>query len=88
MFVALDDLVARSELLVVLILDANRLADVVGDLLIGAIAYHTRGLHGNTAKLAVIKRIRQRGKLSLEHSTWLGATKFNLLRWEPREVIG
>ena len=60
----------------------------LADLLIGAIAYHARGLHANSAKLAVIKRIRQRGKLSLDRSTWLGATKFNLLRWESREVIG
>lgn len=59
----------------------------LADLLIGAVAYHARGLNSNSAKLAVIKRIRQRGKLSLDRSTWLGAKKFNLLRWEPREVL-
>ena len=60
----------------------------LADLLIGAIGYHARGLNENSAKVSVIKRIRQRGKLSLDRSTWLGATKFNLFRWETREVTG
>lgn len=60
----------------------------LADLLIGAIGYHARGLNENSAKVAVIKRIRQQGKLSLDRSTWLGATKFNLLRWESQEVTG
>lgn len=55
------------------------------DLLTGAICYHARGLTTNAAKLAVIKRIRHRGGLSLDRSTWLGATKFNLFRWQPQE---
>lgn len=58
----------------------------LADLLIGAVGYHARGETSSTAKLAVIKRIRQRGKLSLDRSTFLGATKFNLFRWAPNEV--
>lgn len=56
------------------------------DLFIGAIGYHARKLHGNTGKLAIIKRIRQRGRLSLDRSTWLGEQKFNLFRWSAQEA--
>jgi hypothetical protein len=55
------------------------------DLLIGAVGYHARQLRGNAAKLAVIKRIRQKGRLSLNFSTWLGEAKFNLFRWSADE---
>jgi hypothetical protein len=56
------------------------------DLFIGAIGYHARKLHGNAAKLAIVKRIRQRGRLSLDRSTWLGEPKFNLFCWAPQEA--
>lgn len=58
----------------------------ISDLLIGAIGYHARRETSNQAKLAIIKLIRQRGKLTLDRSTWMGATKFNLFRWSPTEV--
>jgi hypothetical protein len=57
----------------------------LADLLIGAVGYHARRLKGNAAKLAVIKRIRQKGRLSLDFSTWLGEKKFNLFRWAADE---
>lgn len=57
------------------------------DLFIGAIGYHVRGLHANAAKLAIIKRIRQHGRLSLNLSTWLGERKFNLFCWSAQEAI-
>ena len=66
----------------------------LADLLLGAIGYHHRQLHGelpgmgaklNPAKLAIIQRIRQRSRKSLERSTWLRESKFNLLCWQPRE---
>jgi hypothetical protein len=56
----------------------------LADLFIGAIGYHARGLQTNPAKLAVIRRIRQRGKLTLDRSTWLGESKFNLFRWSAQ----
>lgn len=52
------------------------------DLLIGAVGYENRGLSSSTAKLALVKRVKDRSKLTLERSTLLGASKVNLLRWE------
>ena len=68
----------------------------LADLLIGAIGYHHRQRHGdlpgvvgklNPAKLAIIERIRQRSRKSLERSTWLRESKLNLLCWRPREDV-
>ena len=53
----------------------------MADLLIGAVAYHNRRLQNNAAKLAVIRRIRQRSGKVLDQSTWLREPKFNLFRW-------
>lgn len=64
----------------------------LADLLIGAVAYHNRvltgDLHGkrvNGGKIAVVKRIQGRAGKSLERTTWLKESKFNLLRWEPKQ---
>jgi len=66
----------------------------LADLLIGAVGYHHRrrlgdlpaaGAQLNATKLAVISRIRQRSRKSLERSTWLREPKLNLLCWQPRE---
>jgi len=66
----------------------------MADLLIGAIGYHHRQRHGdlpgmagklNEAKLAIIHRIQQRSRKSLDRSTWLRESKVNLLCWHPRE---
>ena len=53
----------------------------LADLLMGAVTYANRRLRSSEAKLALIKRIRQRSGLSLERSTWLRASKVNLLHW-------
>jgi hypothetical protein len=52
------------------------------DILVGAIAYHNRGLTTNTAKREVIRRIQQRSGWSLETTTWLREPKLSLLRWQ------
>ncbi len=58
----------------------------LADILIGAIAYHNRKLTTNPAKLAVIRRIQDRSRKSLEATTWLRESKYNLLRWLGRET--
>lgn len=52
------------------------------DLLIGAISYINRDLKSNSAKLALIKRIRERSGLSLTRTTLMQARKINILVWE------
>ena len=52
------------------------------DLLIGAIGYANRALISSPAKLALVKRMKDRSGLTLERSTLLRAKKINLLRWE------
>ncbi len=52
------------------------------DLLIGAVGYTNRGLSTSPAKLALVERVKKRSHLTLEKSTLLRASKFNLLRWE------
>jgi len=59
----------------------------LSDLLIGAVAHHNRGLTGNAAKLAVIRRIQERSRKRLDCSTWLREPKFNLFRWTAREGL-
>lgn len=56
------------------------------DILIGAIAYHNRGLRANPAKLEVIQRIQQRAGWGLDTTTWLREPKLNLLRWRKQEA--
>lgn len=52
------------------------------DLLIGALSYVNRGLESNTAKVAIVNRIRQRSGLSLTRTTLVQARKINILIWE------
>ena len=56
----------------------------LADLLIGAIAYNCRGLQTNSAKLAIIKRIQERSKYSLNSSTLYREDKLNLFFWKSR----
>jgi len=56
------------------------------DLLLGAIGYTNRGLTTNSAKLAVIDRIKQRSHYSLIRSTLLGEKKLNLFHWHGQEA--
>lgn len=57
----------------------------LADLLIGGVSYLNRGLEGNTAKLALIERIRQRSGYSLTRTTLLREQKVNLFHWQARE---
>lgn len=56
------------------------------DLLIGAISYLNRGLHGSSAKEALISRIQQRSGYSLKKSTLYRENKVNLFHWHPHQV--
>ena len=66
----------------------------IADLLLGALTYHNRIKSGNlpapslqqNGKLQLVARIRQRSQKSLEATTWLRESKFNILRWQPRET--
>lgn len=57
------------------------------DLLIGALSYLHRNLYGNTAKLALIDKIKYRSKYSLKSSTLFRESKFNLLIWKPKKLL-
>lgn len=57
----------------------------LADLLIGAVSYVNRDLHGNTGKLALVERIRERSRYGLTRSTLLREEKFNLFRWQANE---
>lgn len=56
----------------------------LADLLIGAIAYRNRNLHGNAGKEAVLGRVMSRSGKSLVRSTILGEQKLNLFVWTPQ----
>lgn len=56
----------------------------LADLLIGALAYLHRELSGNSAKEALVKRIRQRSGYRLTLNTMMRELKFNLLIWNSR----
>ena len=58
----------------------------LADLLIGAVSYLNRDLHGNAGKEAIIHRMQQRSGLDMQRSTLLRAEKVNLLRWHAQEV--
>jgi hypothetical protein len=60
----------------------------LADLLIGAIGYVNRGLHGNAGKDFFISRMQQRSGLDLQRTTLLKAEKVNLFRWHAQEVQG
>lgn len=55
------------------------------DLVIGAISYHSRNLTTSEAKLSIVRRLQERSLSSLEQSTFLGARKFNLFLWQPKD---
>ncbi len=59
----------------------------VADFLIGALAYRHRGLHGNAAKQAVIRRIEERWGHSLLRATSLREQKLNIFLFTPRRPV-
>lgn len=56
----------------------------LADLLIGAISYTNRFLKFNSAKVALVERVKERSHYSLSRSTLLREDKFNIFRWEAR----
>jgi Protein of unknown function (DUF3800) len=58
----------------------------IADLLIGAVGYSARGLHGNRGKFRIVEFIRKQTGYSLTRSTLMREEKFNLLRWAPWEM--
>ncbi len=55
----------------------------LADILIGALAYHARGLSESPAKNAIIQLIKERTGLSLTLNTLPSEQKFNLCIWHP-----
>jgi hypothetical protein len=60
----------------------------LADLLIGAVSYLNRDLHGNAGKTALIHRMQQRSGYSLIKTTLLREDKVNIFRWHATEVQG
>ncbi len=59
----------------------------LADLLLGAITYENRELHGNPAKRAIVQKIKGQLGISLMESTPPWETKFNLFHFSPREFF-
>jgi hypothetical protein len=57
----------------------------LADLLIGAMAYKSRGINQNRAKNALVERIAHRSGYSLQRNTLLMEYKFNILVWHGAE---
>ena len=57
----------------------------LADLLIGIISYVNRGLYGNSAKVALVERMRERSGYSLTKTTLLKEDKVNLFIWQATE---
>lgn len=57
----------------------------LADLIIGAISYVNRGLECNSAKLALVERIRKRSGYTLTKSTLLKENKLNIFIWQASE---
>lgn len=60
----------------------------LADLLIGTVSYVNRGGTENTAKVALVDRMKERSSYSLTRTTLLRETKVNLFRWSPAEAQG
>jgi hypothetical protein len=54
------------------------------DLLIGAVAYHNRGLRSNKGKCVLVEHIQRRSGLRLGYTTGRARPKVNLFFWDPR----
>jgi hypothetical protein len=56
----------------------------LADFLAGAVGYANRALTGNSAKLAIIERMRKRSRYSLMRTTLLRESKTNIFIWRSR----
>lgn len=59
----------------------------LADFLIGVVSYANRGLSDNSAKSALVQRLRAQSGYSLTHTTLLKENKLNLFRWRAREDV-
>ncbi len=59
----------------------------LADLLIGAISYANRNLTQNSAKTALVERMRERSGYSLTRNTLFRAKKVNLFHWSPKAEL-
>lgn len=59
----------------------------LADIIAGAIAYNLRKLNGNAGKISIVNMIKDKSYCSLESSTPLNATKFNIFKWHGRSSI-
>ena len=57
----------------------------LADMLIGAVSYVNRDLHGNAGKLALVKRMQERSGYGLSKTTLYRENKVNLFRWQAQE---
>lgn len=57
----------------------------LADLLIGIISYVNRGLCGNSAKVALVERMREHSGYSLTKTTLLRESKVNIFLWRASE---
>ena len=57
----------------------------LADMLIGAISYVNRDLHGNAGKLALVKRMQERSRYGLSKTTLYRENKVNLFCWQAQE---
>ena len=55
----------------------------LADLLMGAVSYANRDLSGNSGKVEMVKRMRERSGYTLTKTTLYGEKKFNVFRWTP-----
>lgn len=57
----------------------------LADLLVGIVSYVNRGLSSNSAKFALVERMRQRSGYSLVRANLLRESKVNLFVWQASE---
>jgi hypothetical protein len=58
----------------------------LADLLVGIISYANRGLSGNSAKVALVERMRKISGYTLTRTNLLRENKVNLFVWQARET--
>ncbi|MBN1189477.1 MAG: DUF3800 domain-containing protein [Dehalococcoidales bacterium] len=58
------------------------------DLLIGAVSYVNRELSDNSAKVALVEKIRERSGYTLTKTNLLRETKLNIFIWQATEIQG
>lgn len=57
----------------------------ITDILIGALAYHMRGLSGNRAKVKIVNQIKDSVPYGIDKTSGFDKTKFNIFVWESRK---